>query len=438
MTDPHIYENPYSAERPNLAETLAPFAGRDDALARLHQHLSDANTARAVGFLGRRRAGKSSFLRHFAAVAGPGLVPVYISLGDTPLRTEALWLQTLGDALCAETISRGFRLAEIPEPEDSSGLREWMTAVCLPEVFRAIRPQRRLVILLDDGHVLARAVENDHQPQDCFAFLYGLLGPQFDIALTVDLEYESELDRFFPLVESNDMHRINLMNAAVCERVLREPAAGHYTLTDDAVAAIFDATGGEPALLQRFGAAVYARGTSTAGSPDITPEVVRALMPDVYVASSPEFQLFWKGLNRDERLVLTALSNLLYDDPLAEISVGKVEAWLVETDHPLDITAINAAVRGLEYHELVRGTASAIRINAGLMRKWLLEHARLSEKDITLSREPEESSRNRLIVFAAIIVLVAVVLALTLLGGTAENNTARNTPLSTVTLQSGG
>lgn len=438
MTDPDIHENPYSAQRPNLAERLAPFGGRAEALARLHQHLSDANTTRAVGYLGRRRAGKSSFLRHFAAVAGPGLVPVYISLGDVPLRNEALWLRTLGDALCAETITRGFRLAEIDAPEDSKGLREWLNMICLPEVFRAIRPQRRLVLLLDDGQILARAVEDDHQPQDCFAFLHSLLGPQFDIALTIDLEYESELDRFFPLLEAGDIHRISLLNAAACKHALHEPAAGHYTLTDDAVNAIFEATGGEPALLQRFGAAIYERGTSAPGAPDISAEVVRALMPEVYVASSPEFQLFWKGLNRDERLVLTALSNLLYNDPLAQISTGKVEAWLVETDHPLDMTAINAAVRGLEYHELVRGTASAIRINAGLMQKWLLEHARLSEKDITLSREPADNMRTRLIVLVAVIVLAAVVLALSLLGGPAENNAARNTPLPTVTLQSGG
>ena len=64
----------------------------------------------------------------------------------------------------------------------------------------------------------------------------------------------------------------------------------------------------------------------------------------------------WDMLNRDEHLVLAAISMQLYKNPLQPVSMTSIETWLAETDYPLDSVAINTALRSLEYYELIQGT----------------------------------------------------------------------------------
>ncbi|MFN8379394.1 MAG: hypothetical protein U0452_12060 [Anaerolineae bacterium] len=77
--------------------------------------------------------------------------------------------------------------------------------------------------------------------------------------------------------------------------------------------------------------------------------------------------------------MLTAITDLIFEDPLDKISVP-VPIWLTDTDYPLDTTAILSALRSLEYNEIVTGMPDAIVITSGMMQTWLLENARLQNK----------------------------------------------------------
>ena len=94
---------------------------------------------------------------------------------------------------------------------------------------------------------------------------------------------------------------------------------------------------------------------------------------------SPGFNVAACSLN--ERLVLTAITDLIFEDPLDKISVPLLQTWLTDTDYPLDTTAILSALRSLEYNEIVTGMPDAIVLTSGLMQTWLLENARLQNKN---------------------------------------------------------
>jgi hypothetical protein len=430
MSEKLFPPNPYGTyER----EEHPYFAGREQALSRMHQHIVDTTRSHAITFAGRHRIGKTALLRRFHTVASPAFVSVYIPLQEVTLHDELAWLGALSQAITGALAAQGQVLdGQNPPPTKPEALRGWLVDDYLPTAFRAIRSQRRLVLLLDDAGWLAAAVEARHQPQDCFAFLHSLLSPQLAIALTIDLRDEDELGRFAPLVQPAGIHRLMSLTPEVSAELLRRPADGLYDFTDDALAAVHKATGGEPELLQRFGYHLYE--VAQAGETHITPQTVKTITSAVYAVSEADFNALWKMLDRDERLVLTALGSLLYDDPLRAISTAMVESWLVQTDYPLDTTAINAAIRSLEYRELVAGTAAGLTISTGLFQKWLLENARLDP-----GGQPEERyaiSRATWFALAAAalaLVMVALMIGLNLASGDSSDNGAP----PTVTLMPG-
>jgi hypothetical protein len=139
----------------------------------------------------------------------------------------------------------------------------------------------------------------------------------------------------------------------------------------------------------------------------------------------------WQESTSNERLILSAISHLLYENPLKAVDPAAIESWLLETDYPMDATAIHAAVRSLEYRELLISTPTGIRLTAGLMQKWLLENARPTHP----AAPTAPSSRQRFMILAVVIIALAIGLLLIINLGSAPppNN---DPPEPTVTLAS--
>ena len=129
------------------------------------------------------------------------------------------------------------------------------------------------------------------------------------------------------------------------------------------------------------------------------------------------FDEIWQGLKTNERLVLSAISQLLYRDPLRAADIPSIEAWLVETEYPLDRIAIAAAIRSLEYDELVTTGSAGITLGSGLLQTWLLENTAVERTQAeTTAEEPLPANRIRrlqlLIAALALALVVVTVLVL--------------------------
>jgi hypothetical protein len=432
MEDTQASLNPYGS----MDETiLPPFIGRESYFARIHQHISDPATQHAIAFSGRRHVGKTAFLRQFAAAANPNHICVYIPLKELKLDGGSLWLRGVARLATDAVNHAGFAPDEIDDPPDDETLiREWFTEMCLASLFHAIRAHRKLIFLFDDVERLATAAEELRVPRDCFEFLRSLAeNPQLEMAVSIGIDYEDALDMLYPLVDPNDVHRLTSLNREDTIALMRLPAQGFYTVDDAAVNAIYEATGGEPALLQRFGAALYTLAES--GDTTIQADDIKAITTQVYANSKPDFQLIWATLDNEERLTLTALAELYYENPLRRVDVPAIETWLANSDHPVDVTTINASIRGLDYREIVTGTANNTAIASGLFRTWLLENAGKPDERAPKSTQNMTTNRNTMII-VAIVILVALLLAAFVISnlGNESDGAINNNPIPTVTL----
>ncbi len=397
-----------SARNPfNPATPDGPFAGREGVLVRIHRHLTDAPTTAPLVVTGRRHIGKSALLRQFIR-SDENLIGVYVTLSQMPLDDESALLTALSQQIVDSVQANGHVPDSAVRNPDRGDVLAWLKEVCLPAVYRAIWRKRRIALLLDEAHLLADAVTSGTLDSDFPAVLHGLLGPQFGIALAMDEGTEDALPVLSALVPAENVVRLGILTvtdvAALCERWLAPCEA-------DAATALCAASGGEPLLIQRFGQALYA--LPAAADEVITVADVKAVADEVYTTSTQGFARVWAQLDSIERQVLTAISQLRYDDPTRSVDTGRIEAWTVQTDFPLDATAINAAMRGLEYREVVGGKASAVNINGELMQRWLIEHAASGGK-ITLTPADGALSTpdntRRLLIAAALVGLLLILL----------------------------
>lgn len=413
----------------------SPFAGRERALARLHQHLIDPHNRYALVFLGQQHSGKTTLLLRFRETVGEG---VYISLRVTPFADEATLLRMLYGEARIVLLEAGFNPERVPAlPEDATNLREWLKETALPRLHQGLRGGRHLVFLLDDADHLIDALDSGRLPADTPVYLQSLLHPRIDIVLTLDTDTEDRLHRLTPLVNPPDAYRLHYLDR---EEVQALYAGPDLQIVQTLAENVYYLTGGHPALTQRLRDLLWER----TGSRVIALDDLQAVTPEIYTESAVFYLELWQGLSLNERLVLTALAGLFYTDPLKSVTPEQLEAWLVETDFRLDLTAIHAAVRSLEYREMVSHQGEGIVLNAQLLQKWLLENARLDPAPTITSRSevfapipaPLSLDQHRVLwiaIGAAVLLFVLVVLAVVL-------NSAPITPgleiIPTVTLGS--
>lgn len=366
-----------------------PYAGRDEALARIHTQRTNAPHEPLV-VIGRNHIGKTAFLHQLVNTASHHSIGVFISLADFTLDDEdQLWVMT--SQIILDTLA--WYQIIIPELPSDESARVWFVPIFLPTVIKALRG-RDLFLLWDDAHQLL----NENLPDDLFETLRGLCSPSIQMIFAFDIAYEDQIGQFMPFIKPKHQLRLGNLSLAGCEAVLGQYQSG---LGAEMVKAIYEATGGLPHLLHHYGAELgqYAD--------------IKTLNNAVYERVKGDYLAIWTSRSADEKLVLTAIADLFYDDPLRPITNAHIATWSTKSDYLLDETAINAALRGLVYDELVLLENHHIRVNGDLWRKWLLEHARISG-DKSNKRKTVPVS---LIISTLVVVIIAVLLILSIFGG---------------------
>ncbi len=379
--------NPYHASYvDDQTAAAAPFAGRQDAFARLYARLFDPASTSAILFIGRRHSGKTVLLHNAAAVFKELALGIHVPLRQVTLERESAWLLALAQIITSELVQQGYivsRLSQLESPGDD--MRHWLEVTFLPQILGAVR--RKLLILLDDVDCLLLAVRDGQLPEDTFAYLLSLTEKTTPLyfAATISTEFEDDLDDLAPLIAPADVIRLPNLAPDETKWLLQAPVQGLYSVPDECTLAVQRAVGGAPGLVQHFGYQFFKRWEATPELNVFTLEDVKAVTPAVYLYNEADYRDRWERLSANERTVLTAISGRLYDDPLGRIDAAAIQAWLVDTDFPIDITTINATLRSLEYREILQPTPNGITLSADLMQTWLLENARLG---VTLSRAP--------------------------------------------------
>jgi hypothetical protein len=344
-----------------------PFVGRQALLAEVHQMLN-ASSPFAPCITSFEGMGKSSFLRRLETLDERWIVAL-VPLVPYNTASESVFLETLSSAMHAALLRAHVNPALLPSPDGTAELREWLQTRFLPEASRWTR-QRRLIWLLDDVQYAAEAISAGHLPADLPTFLHHLLG-QFSnlgILTSLDLDSDARIDLLLPLVNPEHMHRLGRLSPE--DTALLLDAVLEY-VPQPLAQRVYQESGGIPRLLN-----------------DLC-ESLRQYAPlddavDIaYEKNLLSFRQQWDRLSRDERITLTALTHLHYEDPTRAPSVQHVEQWLVQTDYPMDTITIHAQLRALEYRDILRSAGGQILFVSGLFQRWLFEHARLEEGERT-------------------------------------------------------
>jgi hypothetical protein len=377
--------NPVNPYHPNYHDpsglASAPFAGRKDSFARLYTRLLDPLNTGAILFLGRQHVGKTALVHNAITIFQETAVGVYVPLRETNLDTEAHWLLALAQAMTTALVDQGFTLSRLSQLDPVGDQpREWLEVTFLPQVLGAVR--RKLLILLDDADCMLMAVRAGRLPSDTFAYIFSL-AQKFQnlyVALTLDSAYESDIDDLAPLVASTDVIRLTNLSADETQWLLQEPVRGLYAVPDDCALAAHRLIGGAPGLAQHMGYEFFRRWENSPELNVLTLDDMKALTPAIYLYNETDYRALWERLSANERIVLTATSDLVYNDPLGRLDATAIQGWLTETDFPLDLTAINATLRSLEYRDILVPTPGGITLSASLMQSWLLDNARLGRR----------------------------------------------------------
>jgi hypothetical protein len=406
-----------SALNPYLEQT--GYAARPTIHARLYRQLTDPLHHGALCILGRKKIGKSAFLRAFEYAFDSNIfVGVVVPLATVTGESEYDWWLGLAQNITARLLERQFtltRLTDMQPPDENP--RAWFSEVFLPPVLALIRPHRRLVLLLDDGEMLLERIQNGKMQGDTMTFLRDLKTrhPQLHIALTLDTAHEAHLSELYPLVLPTDTVRMGSMSFEESAGLLAEPAADAFKFDRPTHEAAYRLTGGEPPLILALGAALYRRFASEEGIHVVSQEDIKQVSAEVFRQVESGLRATWDGLNGQEQIVLRAISQLLYADPLRAVHVDAVAAWLADSESPLDLTTVGSALRSLEYREIVTLSPQGIALTSELMQRFLLENA----YNVPLSAPPRRPSglasptllrRNRGLRVAFLIVLIVTLL----------------------------
>lgn len=385
-----------SNELPDPTPTV-PFINRTVELARIRQHITDPVGHPPPAFLGWRGSGKTALLREAARTVSPGTIAVFVSLAQVPAGDALPYLvETATDALTLV----GLAGASLPVPPAQFDL-SWLIQDWKPAMTGVLRRRHRLLLLLDDLDRLLPEEAPD-APQPALAALRDLIGPQLGLTMTLDARHEDSLARFQPLLDPAYTSRLSGLSTEDCLAGL-----ARTTGLDQAEPAVHQAivrrAGGDPVLLQSL-----ARSLVHVMDGPITLNQARPHLANAHRENDAYLRQSWAALSGDQQLTLTAIAALSYADPLAAIGPQDVVNWLIETEQPLDLTEVNAAVRALGYVEILEQRADAsLAIHGELRRQWVLEHARIST--------PEARAQRRLRPAALLIIGATLLLLLALL-----------------------
>jgi len=414
-----------------------PLVGRDELLARIHQHALDMASPHALAVIGPPGSGKTSLLRALAA-EDEDIIGVYISLRDAATNTETNWLRTLIEATNTALLNRDYSQNRLDAMESTlenplaPALRPWINSDYLSGVTRLIRSHRRILWLLDDLEALLASMEVDHLPDDTLLYLHGLMlnHMQLGIVVTADLDAEGRLLSLAPFVPVEAIHRLHLLDPEATRSLLR---SARPSLSDEDAAHIHAATGGHPQWLTLCAQTLN-------GQPQATIETIKQA---VYPQVTADCEALWQRLSTHEQIILQAIVNLHYSDPLKAITPTMLEQWLIDSDTPLDATDIAAALRGLDYREIIGPDRQNLRLRSGFFERWCLTQLRrgqrVEQRRTTAATTPTPAAADstppmRRLSILLIVLIVIIVLGIIFATAGGGLNQAAPTAQPTVTL----
>jgi hypothetical protein len=415
MANEDSIRNPYNPQAPTTNPGM--FFGREDVFAFIRQRLITGRRAQAMGIIGQRGMGKTSVLLQVIHQVEARYVTAYIDLADVRFDEVGGLLAAMADAARQAMDDAGlstYRLPPIPD-DPNVDLWTWFSKTYLDVTLSALRNNRRLLFLFDETSRLLDAIDRRDIPDDFGDTLGQLIAndDRMDIIFALDAEDEHRLETFSPLSDPLLHKRLSLMEDEAAEELIRRPSSPYYAVQDEAVEGILAMTGGHPYLMHVMCGLLWERAMGRPQPSPITLDDVSGVLRQATDEADPVLRLTWSRSTPNERQALSALTSLTISNRGAPVRTEDTRQWLLrESEHPLDETSLAAALRRLEYREVLRApTKGSYIFTSGLQHQWLILNGDVQP---TQSLLPSRRAARRLAIPVALMLILAVGAALLL------------------------
>ncbi|NJO65100.1 MAG: ATP-binding protein [Richelia sp. RM2_1_2] len=389
--------NPYIIGDPVMGEK---FVGREEVMRELEELWLRGEQLQSVVIYGHRRMGKTSILRNAADSVGSGVRLAYVNMLIAGNISEGV-----GEVLMAicDAVSEA---VNIPPPDDDKLLQ-------LPEItFKRYLKQvvetfhatslRGLIIAIDEFEKIEELIAAGKISENFLGYLRGLLQMNSQVAFAFaglhTLE-EMTADYFQPFFASVIPIHVGFMEPAVTRQILANPVEFsdnnvetlYITSPDvtssqedflldykpEALDKIYEFTHGQPYLVQligfvlvrRYNDQVFEMGRKR--DPVFTVEDVEAVVnnTEFFKRGRYYFDGVWsqaaqgaEGQQAILRVLAPHPQGLSYEDVMGEVS-----------KEGFDEESLQAAIKTLKNHDVVKDTQGRLCIIVELFRRWLVK-----------------------------------------------------------------
>jgi hypothetical protein len=359
--------NPFDPHVPT--RDPAAFFGRADLFAFIRQYLVGGRRAQTIALIGGRGMGKTSTLFACGHRIEGRIIAAYVPLADVePGRIFAAMAESARDSVAAAGIAPD----RLPDPPDDASY-DWFADAFVPMLLSVLR-NRRILFTFDHTGELIKAIEYGAADPDISSQLSTLnaLHERLNMIFAVDNDDEQRIETFEPLQDQTLYRRLGMLTVGEAEELTRTLSEPHYTIDDDAVEGIVSMTGGHPALLHSLNSVIWESARAENRTRVALQQVENALTPALAEAY-PILRGVWDDSTDTEKAVLTTMTTLTETGRGRPVRVDALRTYFVrESDTPPDETSIAAALRSLEYREVLATTAAGEYIfGYGLQFRWL-------------------------------------------------------------------
>ncbi len=388
--------NPYVAGAPLRGQE--GFFGRRDILSWVERELRNPTT-NALVLTGQRRIGKTSILLQLQrSLPADAFLPVYFDLQDQAARPLAQVLADLADVL-AERVG-----LDPPPPDTFDDQGQFFRETFLPQIYDAIGPHRRPVLLLDEFDVLDRETDvplpETAAMRTLFPFLRRMISGDLRTAFVFAVGRRPEdlsLD-FTATFKTSLVREVWVLDRESAEELVRQ-AEQNRTLyfTDRAVVRILGLTNCHPyftqLLCQRIWEQAYRSNPSS--PPTIDAEAVERAVPDALRTGEQAILWLWNGLSPGEKIYAAGLAALSSEGE--EVPEERVIYLLTSHATRLHTREVEEAPRHLVHRRILEEVGERRhRFTTDLFRRWVRANRPVREVKDELDRvEPRAEQLYR-------------------------------------------
>ncbi|MCQ3980139.1 MAG: hypothetical protein DPW09_42525 [Anaerolineae bacterium] len=373
------YINPYIAGNPVQGDF--GFFGRADILRQVEQVLAAPNQ-NAVVLVGPRRIGKTSILlRLQESLPSDQYTVVYQDLQDKAHQPMGHLLAEL-----AAEIADHLNIAEPDLVFDDQG-RIFQNEF-LSRVYEALPDKAQRVVLLFDEFDVVNPVQRENlsgnaAANQLFAMLRRWLREEPRLAFIFALGRNlNDLDSdFLATFKGGQTIKVTVFSRETTVKLITAPDSVQYT--PEAVDQIYALTNGHPYFTQLLCSLCFdqTQDQLTADAtqrPLITAQDVVSLLPTFFSRGDNIFAWIWDGLPPAERIVASALAELLRDDE-AVATEAEIEATLQNKGVQVILRDLQVSPKKLVEWQLLQQVGEGYRFLVPVLRQWIQARKRFAD-----------------------------------------------------------